>query len=146
MTGDASNDVSYPQIRARLARTGVLSSQAPCNLTREGLYSHRVRSLILKEVKVSNCLCPGTRDGILSATHVVKSVLAATVVFAFVFLVRLPCGKGLATHRRVDGIEGAQAMEICHAAHGDRIAQILNLALRVGKCVPRGKVWAVRIA
>jgi hypothetical protein len=31
----------------------------------------------------------------------------------------LPRGKGLATHRRVDGIEGAKAMDIRNAAHGD---------------------------
>ena len=67
MTGDASNDVSYPKNRARSARTGVLSSQAPCNLARRvSILTRQV--CILKGVKVSNCLCPGTRDGILSAT------------------------------------------------------------------------------
>jgi hypothetical protein len=59
---------------------------------------------------------------------------------------RLPCGKLLATHRRIDGIEDTQTMNIGNAAHGDRIAQISNLTLRVGKRRPRGKAWTVRIA
>jgi len=58
----------------------------------------------------------------------------------------LPCGKGLATHRRVDGIEDGQSVDIRNASNGDRIAQILNLALRVGKRRPRGKTLVVRIA
>jgi hypothetical protein len=37
-------------------------------------------------------------------------------------------------------------MDICNAAYRDRIAQILNLAVRVGECRPQGKVVAVRIA
>jgi len=58
----------------------------------------------------------------------------------------LPCGKGLATHVRVDGIEDAQSVDIRNASNGDRIAQILNLALCVGKRRPRGETLVVRIA
>jgi hypothetical protein len=58
----------------------------------------------------------------------------------------LPCGKGLATHRRVDGIDDTQPVDIRNASNGDRIAQILNLALRVGKRRPRRKTLVVRIA
>jgi hypothetical protein len=50
----------------------------------------------------------------------------------------LPCGKGLATHRRVYRIEDTQATDVCNAAHRDRIAQILNLGLRVCERRPRG--------
>jgi hypothetical protein len=57
----------------------------------------------------------------------------------------LPCGKGLATHRRVDGLEDAQSMDIRNAANGERIAQILNLALRIGERRPRGKARAIWI-
>jgi hypothetical protein len=48
----------------------------------------------------------------------------------------LPRGKGLATHRRVDRIEGAQAMDTCNTANDDRIAQIANLAPYVVKRFP----------
>ncbi len=58
----------------------------------------------------------------------------------------LACGKGLATNRRVDGVEGAQSMDVGNAADGDRIAQILNLALRISELRPRGKTRAVWIA
>src|SRR5580658_1625852 len=58
----------------------------------------------------------------------------------------LSCGKGLATHRRVDSIEGTQFMDIRNAANGDRIAQILNLALRIDERRPQGKARAVWIA
>jgi hypothetical protein len=49
-------------------------------------------------------------------------------------------------HRRVDGIEDTQPVDIRNASNGDRIAQILNLALRVGKRRPRRKTLVVRIA
>jgi hypothetical protein len=52
----------------------------------------------------------------------------------------------LATHRRVDGIEDTQPVDIRNACNGDRIAQILNLALRVGKRRPGRKTLVVRIA
>ena len=65
--------------------------------------------------------------------------------FAVLILKGLPRGKGFATHRR-DSIEGAKAMDICNAAHGDRIAQIANLAHHVGKRRPRRKTLAIRIA
>ena len=60
---------------------------------------------------------------------------------------RLLCGKGLATHSRVDGIECAQAMNIRNATHRYRIAQILNLAIHSGERRPRGKaraIWVTR--
>jgi hypothetical protein len=34
-----------------------------------------------------------------------------------------PCGKGLATHRRVDGIEDDQSVDIRNASNSDRIAR-----------------------
>ena len=36
-----------------------------------------------------------------------------------------------ASHRRVDGVEDLQRIDIRNAANGDRIAEILNLALRI---------------
>src|SRR5579862_9395291 len=59
---------------------------------------------------------------------------------------RLPCGKGPASHRRVDGIEDAQSMDIRNPAHGDRISETLNLALRIGERRPWRKARAVWIA
>ena len=41
--------------------------------------------------------------------------------------------QAIATHRRVYRIEDTQATDVCNAAHRDRIAQILNLALLVGE-------------
>src|ERR1039457_5441759 len=57
----------------------------------------------------------------------------------------LPRGKWLATCARVDGIEDPKTIDISHPVHGDRIAEIQNLALPVGERWPRGK-GAVRIA
>jgi hypothetical protein len=50
----------------------------------------------------------------------------------------LPCGEGLATHRCVDRIEDAQSVDIRDVSNDDRIASILNLALRTGERRPRG--------
>ena len=58
----------------------------------------------------------------------------------------LPCGKGLATHNRVDGIERGQAMNIRNAAHRDRSGQILNVALHTGERWLGGKARAIWIA
>src|SRR5271163_2381127 len=56
------------------------------------------------------------------------------------------CSKWLATHGCVNGIEDAQAIDIRHSTDGDRIAEIQDLAIRVGERGPRGKTRAVRIA
>lgn len=37
---------------------------------------------------------------------------------------QLPCGKGRATHRRVDGIEDAQGIDIRYPTNGHRIGDI----------------------
>src|ERR1700683_4522139 len=58
----------------------------------------------------------------------------------------LPCGKGLAAHHGVDGVEDGQASNIRHAANGDRIGEILDLAVSVDERRPHGKTWAVWIA
>jgi hypothetical protein len=55
-------------------------------------------------------------------------------------------GEGLATYYRIDGIEDAQSLDICNASNDDRIAQILNLALPIGKARPRRKTRTVWIA
>ena len=68
------------------------------------------------------------------------------VVLQHLSLSQLPCGKWLASHRRVDGIEDGQPTDICYATYGDRITQILDLGLRVGERRPLGKIRAVRIA
>lgn len=67
---------------------------------------------------MSNCLCPGTRDGVLSATHVVKSVLAATVVFAFVFLaIPAHAEKGQSSYKRGRDLEARQNYEDAYDAY-----------------------------
>ncbi len=58
----------------------------------------------------------------------------------------LMCGKWLAAHGRVDGIEDGQALDIRHATNGDRIGEMLDFALRVGERRPRGEARPVRIA
>ena len=67
---------------------------------------------------MSNCLCAGIRDGILSATHVVKSVLAAKVVFAFVFLA-MPAyaEKGQSSYKRGRDLEARQNYEAAYDAY-----------------------------
>ena len=52
---------------------------------------------------------------------------------------RRPSGKWRASHGRVDSIENAQAFKIRHSTDGDRIGEILDLALGVGECRPRGE-------
>ncbi len=74
------------------------------------------------------------------------SSICKGIVFQHLSLSQLPCAKWLASQRRVDGIEDGQPFDICYATYGDRITQILNLALRVGERRPLGKVRAVRIA
>jgi hypothetical protein len=58
----------------------------------------------------------------------------------------LLCSEGLAAHRSVDGIEGAQAMKIRDAVNGDRIADRQHLAIRVGEYWPCEQAWAVWIS
>jgi hypothetical protein len=53
--------------------------------------------------------------------------------------------KWLAPHACVDGIEDGQAIDIWHATHDDRIAQILNFAICVRERRPLGKVRTIRI-
>jgi hypothetical protein len=45
----------------------------------------------------------------------------------------LPCGKWLATHGRVDGIEDTQAIDIRHPVNGDGITEIQHLGIRIGE-------------
>jgi hypothetical protein len=68
------------------------------------------------------------------------------IVFQHLSLSQLPYAKWLASHRRVDGIEDGQPIDICYATYGDRITQILNPGLRVGERRPLRKIRAVRIA
>src|ERR1022692_2590099 len=58
----------------------------------------------------------------------------------------LACRKRFAAHHGVDGVEDGHAIDIRHATNDDRIGEILDLALRIGKRRPRGKAWAVWIA
>lgn len=55
-------------------------------------------------------------------------------------------GKWLAAHHRVDGIKDPQAIDIRHTVNGDRIADIQNLAIRIGERRPLRKTPTVRIS
>ena len=51
----------------------------------------------------------------------------------------LPRCKRLATDGCVYGIEAGEAVDICDAANGDGIADIQNLAIRIGERRPGGR-------
>ena len=73
---------------------------------------------VLKGVKMSNSLLSSTRDGISSVTHIAKSVLAATVVFAFVSLA-VPAGaeKGQSSYKHGRDLEALQNYEAAYDAY-----------------------------
>jgi hypothetical protein len=55
-------------------------------------------------------------------------------------------GEGFTAHSCVDGVEDFQAVDACHPANGDGIAEIYNLAIFVCERWPRGEARGVGIA
>jgi len=81
-------------------------------------------------------VAPGEHNKILLRRKFTRSQLLAYTANLPASLIGLEAkapSQAIATHRRVYRIEDTQATDVCNAAHRDRIAQILNLALLVGE-------------